>query len=629
MGQAVRSPEREAQVVLVIPPVLHPVQPSLGAFVLAPAIARAGVTARVIEANVAFAGMVGFDVCRALAGSLPWQLLGEAVFLAAAFPERASDHARVLSVLSRQEGPGRVSMSYKPLSEADLNAYAAAVPRFVSDIVDRVLEASPHIVGFSSMGQQTMASIALAREIKRRRPGVITVLGGSNPTEPAATGIAAITDVFDFIFSGESDIIFPEFCRAYVHEGKLPTERVVRCTPIQNLDIVPLPEYEAYFSEIAPFRQREPMAAVAPHTLLFESSRGCWWGDKYLCAFCGYVTPGTRYRTKSPEAIVDAVRTLSDTYGIRRLRSSDAIMPADFPRTVLPMLIERGVDVNLAYEIKANQKEADLDMFILAGMDEVQPGIESLSTHVLTLMSKGITALENVRLLRDARSRDLPLVWNYITAFPGETREDYEEMIRLIPLIEHLNSPVRWGAIHISRYSPYHTDPSRYGITNIRAFPVYHELFGSSAELIAHNFDADYRSAWDLPDLVAHFDATCEHWVRLWTGGTPPSLEVRSVEGLRVVTDTRPVAKVACYPLSPVEIEVIDMVRSDTPEGNIPETHRSELEKLVDLGFVVHYENKYLSLLTEPEIAERLMRERKAILAGRGAVDSRPVPASA
>src|SRR5438445_695363 len=92
--------EDEAAVVLVVPPVLHPVQPSLGAFVLAPAVTRAGVPARVIEANVAFAGRVGFDFCAALAGSLPWKLLGEAVFWAAAFPERADEHSRILTVVN-------------------------------------------------------------------------------------------------------------------------------------------------------------------------------------------------------------------------------------------------------------------------------------------------------------------------------------------------------------------------------------------------------------------------------------------------------------------------------------------------------------------------------------------------
>ena len=202
-------------------------------------------------------------------------------------------------------------------------------------------------------------------------------------------------------------------------------------------------------------------------------------------------------------------------------------------------------------------------------------------------------------------------------------------MIRLIPLIEHLQSPVRWGAIHISRYSPYHTDPEHYGITNIRAFPVYHELFGRSAELVAHNFDADYRSAWDMPDLVARFDATCERWVRLWTSGAPPVLEVRTAEGgSPVVIDTRPVAKIARYSLNPTEIGALETVRSATVDGNVPEKHQSAIEKLVDLGFVVHYEGKYLSLIAEPEIGERLQNERKEIVARRSG-DSRAMPASA
>jgi magnesium-protoporphyrin IX monomethyl ester (oxidative) cyclase len=280
------------------------------------------------------------------------------------------------------------------------------------------------------------------------------------------------------------------------------------------------------------------------------------------------------------------------------------------------MLIERGIDCTLAYEVKANQKDTDLDMFIRAGVNEVQPGIESLASHVLTLMSKGITALENVRLLRDSRSRSLVIIWNFITAFPGETREDYEAMIGLIPLIEHLQAPVRWGPIHISRYSPYHTDPARYGIRNVRAWPVYHELFGKSAELIAHNFDADYESAWDDADLAARFDSTAERWSNAWTGGNPPCLEARSVEGGgKLVQDQRAVAKAPWHRLSPSQAEALDAVRSPSHASAISECHRGALKELVELRLVAFYEDRYLSLVTEPEIGERLWAERQEILA--------------
>lgn len=615
--EAQRAREGQADVVLVVPPVLHPIQPSLGAFVLAPAVRRAGVSSRVIEANVAFAGRIGFDLCAALAASLPWKLMGEAIFWAAAFPERAHDHARILDILNREEGPGRITMKWRPLAEADIAACAEVVPAFVAEIAERVLACAPRIVGFSSMGQQTLASIAIAREIKQRRADVVTVLGGTNATEPAAGGILAITDAFDHVFSGEADVVFPEFCRTYVETGTLPEHGVVRCAPVKDLDIVPVPEYEAYFAEIEPYRAVHPLAAEAPFTLLFESSRGCWWGDKQLCTFCGYVTPGTRYRTKSPERIVEALDAIAARYGVRRLRASDAIMPSDFTRTVLPMLIERGSDYGLAYEIKANQKDTDLDMFVRAGIREVQPGIESLSTHVLKLMAKGITALENVRLLRDARSRDIHVIWNFITAFPGEATEDYESMMALIPLIEHLRAPVRWGPIHISRYSPYHTDPARYGIRNVRAWRVYQELFGESADRVAHNFDADYESAFDDPDLVARFDTTVERWTRAWDGtAPPPCLEGRTLDGGgMLVQDQRGVAKAAWHRLDRSHVEALEAVRSPIHAGAVPEEHRGALAELVDLGFVVFYEDRYLSLVVEPEIGEHLQVERDQILA--------------
>jgi hypothetical protein len=69
-----------------VPPVLYPGIPTLGPSILAPACRRIGVSARVHYANLSFAARFGFDVCARIAASRT--LVGEAIFLGAAFPER-------------------------------------------------------------------------------------------------------------------------------------------------------------------------------------------------------------------------------------------------------------------------------------------------------------------------------------------------------------------------------------------------------------------------------------------------------------------------------------------------------------------------------------------------------------
>ena len=48
-----------------------------------------------------------------------------------------------------------------------------------------------------------------------------------------------------------------------------------------------------------------------------------------------------------------------------------------------------------------------------------------LSTHVLKLMRKGTSMLQNLRLLKWCRYYGIEVAWNLIWGFPGETEEDY------------------------------------------------------------------------------------------------------------------------------------------------------------------------------------------------------------
>jgi ribosomal peptide maturation radical SAM protein 1 len=611
------SPER-ADVVLVVPPVLHPGMPPLGAHLLRPSCEAAGLSTRVVEANLDFAGRVGFQQCGLVAASPPHRLLGEALFMAAAFPERADEHRDVLNRLNVAEGPGTVAMRWQaePPSDALIDKCLAEIPGFIADTARTIVDCGAKIVGFSSMGQQTVASIALAREIKRLRPEIVTVIGGSNATAPMGAGILESTDAIDYAFSGEADVEFPKFCREVIREGHLPAERVIECLPISDMNSLPEPDYDAYFEALEPLKDKDPLARDVPDSLLFESSRGCWWGDKHLCKFCGYIPPAVgRYRMRSPEKIADAIAKLVERYGVKKIRASDAIMPTGFARDVLPLVIERSVDCTLAYEVKSNHRERDLDMYVLSGINELQPGIESLSSHVLDLMDKGVSAIDNVRLLRNAQSRGIHIIWNYLTGIPGESREDYEAMATLIPLIEHLNAPVRYGPIHVSRYSPYHQDPAQYGIENLRPMPVYAELFGERVAMeVCSNFDADYATeAMSDAGLIARFEATVDRWCDAWQRPEGPStLEIHDLDGgWGLVHDSREVASAKWQVLDPSLMATLAAVRDPRKLENMPVEHQQGLEQLLERKVVISYEGYVMSVVTEPNLGLQLLEERK------------------
>jgi radical SAM superfamily enzyme YgiQ (UPF0313 family) len=101
----------------------------------------------------------------------------------------------------------------------------------------------------------------------------------------------------------------------------------------EELDIdadVPL-EYEGF---LASLEQKCPGASAS---LLFETSRGCWWGERSHCTFCGLNGSTINYRAMSPEKALRQFDELFKYYPrVSRFESVDNILPRKYLTTVLP-----------------------------------------------------------------------------------------------------------------------------------------------------------------------------------------------------------------------------------------------------------------------------------------------------
>ncbi len=170
----------------------------------------------------------------------------------------------------------------------------------------------------------------------------------------------------------------------------------------------------------------------------------------------------------------------------------------------------------------------------------VQPGIESLSDHVLQLMRKGTRALDNVRFLRLCRSYGVRPYWNLIHGFPGETADDYERVLEMLPALRFLEPPVSCGRLNLDRFSPYFEEHSRCGFSHVRPLSAYRYVYpfpASALRAIAHSFDFDYAEGVEPPASLARV----EEEVRAWQAVREPGELLCTVTPAGVVlTDTRP-----------------------------------------------------------------------------------------
>jgi ribosomal peptide maturation radical SAM protein 1 len=607
MAESARGEGAEAvDVLLVVPPFATTEFPMLGPGLLAAACRRAGVRARVEYANLHMAARLGFGLYERIALSSLRVMLGELLFRPhvrwTGDPAAPPTPREAVAHLPHEV---RVSGAYPAITAAEVDAALEAVPGFLDGCAERILASGARIVGFSSAFQQTLASVALAQRVKAAGCGVVTAYGGANADHPMGAALARITDTFDHIFSGEADDDFPAFCAAFLREGAAPEPGVHVCTPVENLETVPYPDLDDYFRTLEALRGDGKLPDFLPRSIPIEFSRGCWWGQKHHCTFCGLNARGMAHRSKGGPRALDEMRHLVRRHGVWRLQCVDNIMPVRFPQEFLP---EAAKDrVTFFFEVKANLSAADLDVFVHSGVMMIQPGIESLSSAVLRQIRKGVSAAQNVSLLRNCRSRGIDVSWNMLVAVPNDEAGEYEAMLAFLPLLEHLQPPQGCHDVVLDRFSPYFQDPREFGIGALRPFEAYAHLYPPGPELdsLAYHFHGDFPSGYrDTPGLRERFEGAVQGWADAWADESqvPPRLYgVGLDDGSVFVEDTRRVARGRFHKLTPEEAVFLRALDVPRRPGRMPPDEAPLLEMALDRGFVAVVDGLLLNLVTWPE----------------------------
>ncbi|MFC8920397.1 RiPP maturation radical SAM C-methyltransferase [Streptomyces sp. NPDC057116] len=489
-----------------------------------------GAEAEVLHANLAFTDWItertGFtgDDYEYYALSSYFLGCGDWVFSSALYDDPHWREEEFTAVMRGKLTKSRLAMT---------RALHQVVPEFVDEIARHVVEYAPDVVGFTSTFQQNTAALAAARRVKQLAPHVVTVMGGANCDGAQGAAVHRNFPFVDHVVRGEGEAAFPQLLTALAdgsdlagvpglcHRGPDGESRVnpMATRPLPPAAILP-PDYSGYFERLA--------ASAARHwvepKLVVEGARGCWWGEKHHCTFCGLNGSFMEFRSKSPDTFYEEIMELARRHRVLDMYVVDNILDMGYLTTVLPRIIDSEYDLRLHIEIKANMRRAQLRTLAEAGMIYVQPGIESLNHQVLDLMDKGVSGCQNVRMLRDGAETGLSVAWNYLHGFPGETAADYDPVIAQIPALEHLDPPVDLSArIAIERFSPYFERPEL-GFTGLRPEEHYRFTYDLPEEELydlAYVFEAPDRGIGEptvtaLNDVLAawkkhHADARLTH----------------------------------------------------------------------------------------------------------------------
>jgi ribosomal peptide maturation radical SAM protein 1 len=268
--------------------------------------------------------------------------------------------------------------------------------------------------------------------------------------------------------------------------------------------------------------------------------------------------------------------------------------------------------MRIFYEVKANLKRNHIEMLREAGITRIQPGIESLSDHVLKLMRKGTTGLRNIQFLKWAKEMNVTAEWNLLYGFPGETSEDYDRILQMLPALRFLNLPCAVGPIRLDRFSPHFDSAEEFGLVNLRPMPTYNFLYPFEKESlmrIAYYFEFDYADGTAASAKAQKVIEYMDEWKRNPEAGCP--MMFKNDDETMTLLDTRSDARIGELKLGRFEravYEYCDEVRSaknvlkflrDTfPEETFSEIHiRQFLDSMTENRLMItDGENNYLAL---------------------------------
>ncbi|HEX4049110.1 MAG TPA: RiPP maturation radical SAM C-methyltransferase, partial [Elusimicrobiota bacterium] len=514
------------------------------------------------------------------------------------------------------------------------------VPAFLEECLAEIPWRQYDLVGFSSTMYSHAACLKLAKGIKERF-GRTIAFGGPNVEGEMGRATIEGCGWIDYVVDGEGEEALLSIVESLGTPG-LPGERVTQRTKagaivsnekkpaVLDMSSLPLPDHDDFFKTWRSCRN----LADLPVTVTFESSRGCWWGQKQHCTFCGIPDAALVYRVKPAALAASQIWELHRRYQTSRLYATDLIMSLDHIEKLLPALTELrrrdDSDLRIFYETKSNLTRGQIEAFSRAGVCELLAGIESLSSDTLRLMRKGVRAIQNIQTLKWGQACGIKIVWNYLYGFPGENREEYAKAADAILSLTHLQPPSGFGPVRPDRSSPYHERPQDFGLKRPRPDKVYPFLYPRTRfdlNRIAYTFEfAPGDAAARMGPRLAAFAERLRFWDEVWPNNFFASR--RGAESVELF-DTRPLRegggmRLREHTLTGLEAfvyrrcetiqtlgEVVAASRQRDPSAEAGEIS-AILDGMVERRWLWREENLYLSLavpLTGLPVAQRYCLE--------------------
>lgn len=295
----------------------------------------------------------------------------------------------------------------------------------------------PQVVGISCCFTAFyMDALEIAKIVKEIDPNIKVILGGPHATMDYANIIKEPS--IDMIIRGEGEYSLLEYLD---NPGRIDikstvikiNDKIIENEPrpvIENLDLVPFPDYEAINMAFYLGLTKKGLLNKFLNQRVGSviSSRGC----PYKCIFCSTCNVFKKFRGRSAKNVVDEIGLLIKKYKVEEIAFHDDCFLASKQRAeeICRELISRKIKIRWSVPPGFNVWLADKDMFRLmvkSGLFRVNFPIESGSSKTIEFMRKPVNLKKTREAIKECNSLGIRTTGAFIIGFPYETEEDIQE----------------------------------------------------------------------------------------------------------------------------------------------------------------------------------------------------------
>ena len=411
--------------------------------------------------------------------------MAESIYAALLYPKRINKAAD----LFRKESVGN-----SILNSVRFNTLTAQVKKATDAFINRQNWGAFGLVGVSISFCQLTSALYIIQRIKRKFPGLMTVVGGASASGRTAYGLLKSFPQIDAVVIGEGELplnqIIEQLRQSQSNidltriQGVLTGEAIAakdtrtEFAQMDTLNDLPVPDYDDYFQLLNTFDARK---AFFP-TLPVEISRGCWWkptaktGRVSGCAFCNLNLQWRGYRYKSPSQVIPEIDHLTRRHQSLSITITDNVLPRKGSVQIFKRIGSLNKDLRLFGEVRPTTPRLELIAMRDCGMQQVQVGIEALSSSLLKKLNKGTTVIQNLQIMKNCEALGIENRSNLILQFPGSDERDVTQTLNVLDFAKPFY-PLKAVDFWLGLGSPVWQNPKRYGIKSVFNHPNWSYIF--------------------------------------------------------------------------------------------------------------------------------------------------------